>query len=39
LDGLPQVEEILHSKGQTHYFRSKACKDNFVKDPQTYLGQ
>jgi Cu+-exporting ATPase len=24
-------------KGQTYYFCSKACKDNFTKDPQKYL--
>jgi YHS domain-containing protein len=24
-------------KGQTYYFCSKACKDNFSKDPQKYL--
>jgi Cu+-exporting ATPase len=26
-------------KGQTYYFCSKACKDNFAKDPQKYLAQ
>jgi YHS domain-containing protein len=26
-------------KGQTYYFCSKACKDNFTKDPQKYLAQ
>jgi YHS domain-containing protein len=26
-------------KGQTYYFCSKACKDNFAKDPQKYLSQ
>ncbi len=26
-------------KGQTYYFCSKACKDNFTKDPQKYLGK
>jgi Cu+-exporting ATPase len=26
-------------KGQTYYFCSKACKDNFTKDPQKYLAK
>ena len=26
-------------KGQTYYFCSRACKDNFTKDPQKYLAQ
>jgi YHS domain-containing protein len=26
-------------KGQTYYFCSNACKDNFTKDPQKYLAQ
>jgi|WetSurMetagenome_2_1015567.scaffolds.fasta_scaffold226259_2 YHS domain-containing protein len=26
-------------KGQTYYFCSKACKDNFTKNPQKYLAQ
>jgi Cu+-exporting ATPase len=26
-------------KGQTYYFCSKACKDNFTKDPQKYLSK
>jgi len=26
-------------KGKTYYFCSKACKDNFTKDPQKYLAQ
>jgi len=26
-------------QGKTYYFCSKACKDNFTKDPQKYIAQ
>ena len=26
-------------QGKTYYFCSKACKDNFTKDPQKHLSQ